>query len=177
MRPKSGRSAVGPGHQAAPPAPAPAPARLPALPAPAGPTLAAEALPLAAALGEEAVEGPVDVAGEDAGQGQPQADGLHRPHGHRRQQQQAERGPTRLHARTRAARACPRRPRPRQTRLPLPPRGRRHLGAGPGSSRSPRAPFLLGAEPLPLPRGGAGSRWGPPFFLIHDIFFLRFRLT
>lgn len=130
VRPNSGVSAVGaqePGPPRAPGSPVPRPdrssvpasalSRLPALQArplpstpaqpPPRPTLPAEAPLLAAALGEEAVEARVDAAGEDAGQGQSQADGLHRLHYQRRQRQQAEHSPSELHTRTRAALRVP----------------------------------------------------------------------
>lgn len=75
---------------------------------PPGPTLPAEALLPAAALGEEAVKARVgDVASEDASQGQSQADGLHRLHHQRRQQQQAQHSLAQLHTRTRAALRVP----------------------------------------------------------------------
>lgn len=100
---RPGRSGCGSDPRLRPPTPTPASRPTPASDArPARPTFPAEAPLLAAALREEAVETRVDVAGEDAGQGQSQADGLHRPHRQRRQQQQAQRGPAQLHARTRA---------------------------------------------------------------------------
>lgn len=83
------------------------------------PTLPAEAPHLAAALGEEAVETRVgDIGGEYAGQGQTQADGLHRTNHARRQQQQGQSGPAKLHNRTRAPCAPSARPAPTVPRAP-----------------------------------------------------------
>lgn len=118
----------------------------------------AEALLLAAALGEQAVEARVgDVAGEDAGQGQSQADGLHRPHRQRRQQHQAQCGPAQLHARTRAV---PRVLTPtadrryRQTALPVPPAGVAIFVAG-GPPLTPAAAIFVRGTAL-----ACFGRWG-----------------
>lgn len=138
--PQPNRSACGSGPGPPPQTPDPRPsaptaARPPFDARPARPTLPAETPLLVAALREEAVETRVDVASEDAGQGQSQADGLHRPHRQRRQQQQAQRRPVQLHTRTRAALRVLALPQTgatarRRFRSPPHPRRGRHFCAG-----------------------------------------------
>lgn len=153
--PQPGRSGSDPG-----PAGGPTPA---SDARPARPTFPAEAPLLAAALREEAVEARVDVAGEDAGQGQSQADGLHRPHRQRRQQQQAQRRPAQLHTRTRAAPRVLALP---QTRATARPRFRLRPDAAAifvrgGSARAAAAAiFVWGRALACFWEVSAGGRWG-----------------